>query len=135
MAALTITATDVTIGLDARQQGGKLGATVTAGQPVYADGTADFKLKPAANTSEAAASVTGIALSGGGDNQVTSHQQRGTLDIGGVATEGVVYVLGGAGEIVPVADLTTGNWVTLIGTGDADGNLKLHIIPTNTQVQ
>ncbi|MEM6280579.1 MAG: hypothetical protein AAF787_00180 [Chloroflexota bacterium] len=134
MAALSITAANVLPGTGAINVQRTGGTTLTAGVPAYADSTDSFELKPAANTSATLAAVVGIILQGVGDGQPVLVQIDGTID-GVGATEGVVYVLGAAGEIVPVADLVATNFVTLIGVGNADGGIDLSIKATGSQVQ
>ena len=134
MTALSITAASVIPAADAVKVKRTAGATLTAGLALYSDSADSFSQKAASNAAAATAIVTGIALQGVSDGQELDVQSDGTI-AGMGTTEGVVYVLGTAGGIVPLADLVTGNRVTLIGVGNASGGLILSIKSTGMQVQ
>lgn len=136
MADLSITAANVQPGAGATIVHGTAGATVTAGQPVYADANDSNKWKPAdADASEAAADVTGIALNNAADEQPLSIIKRGLLATGATTVKGTVYVLSGtAGGICPAADLASGDWTTILGVGsDAVGGIQIHIHASGLQ--
>jgi hypothetical protein len=117
MADLTVTAASVVAGANATKESGIAGETITAGQPVYKS-TTTFKYMKADNNSatEAARSVRGIALNGASDGQPLVIQTKGDLTIGATMTAGIAYYLSDtAGGICPVADIGTGEYVSLIG--------------------
>jgi hypothetical protein len=115
---------------------GTYGATVTAGQAVYADATAldslgraKFKLADN-NASAATAAMQGIAVNGGSDGQPATICQADPVFTHGLATvaAGDVLVLSAtAGGIAPVADLATGNYpvVAMVGLGATTAVLKI----------
>jgi hypothetical protein len=108
------------------------GATISAGQPVYLD-TSDSKYKLAdANLSAAAATVRGIAMTPGVDTGYGIIATSGSIVMVGVtAAIGETYYCGAtAGEINPYSDLTTGWYVTRIGTAASATQMDLAISPT-----
>lgn len=121
MAALTVTAASVVKGTTSavKTRDGILGATVTAGQPLYLD-TADNRLKVCDADSATALARTfwGIALNGGASGQPCVGQFAGPITIGATVAIGVVYVLSTtAGGIAPTTDLATGNYTNVLGVG------------------
>jgi hypothetical protein len=128
MADLTITAANVKKTDSTLITEGIAGATVTAGQPVYKDSTASNKLKPADADVLASAAAVGIALHGASADQPLKYATGGNLTLGAVMTAGAVYVVSTtAGGIAPVADLGSGDFVTLLGIATSTSNLKLSI--------
>lgn len=129
MADLTQTATSVVASnrSEVRQEEGIAGATITAGMPIYKDSTDGHKLKPAQATTLAAAAVVGIALNGGASGQPIEYVTRDpALDVGATLGVGAVYVLSAAaaGGIAPEADITTGQFITILGVADTTGALN-----------
>ena len=128
MADLTITVADVKKTDSTSIAEGIAGATITAGQPVYKDSTASNKLKPADADVLAAAAAVGIALHGASADQPLKYATSGNLTLSAVMTAGAVYVVSTtAGGIAPVADLGSGDYVTLLGIATSTTNLKLSI--------
>ena len=128
MADLTITAANVKKTDSTLITEGIAGATITAGQPVYKDSTASNKLKPADADVLASAAAVGIALHGASADQPLKYATGGNLTLGAVMTAGAVYVVSTtAGGIAPVADLGSGDYVTLLGIATSTSNLKLSI--------
>lgn len=129
MAALTITAANVLPGSNAETRQGTAGATITQGQVVYLDSaTNTYKL---ADTNGAAAlrSPAGIALNGASAGQPLMVQTGGDITIGATLTAGTAYYLGGtAGTIVPVGDLTTGDYPVIIGIAKSTTVLAVKIV-------
>lgn len=127
--ALSITAANVVAAADAVTEVGTLGATVTSGQVIYKD-TSDGTWKLADNNSATAAARTpwGIALNGGGSGQPVKILKSGSVTIGATVTAGVAYYLGAnAGEIVPVGDLSSGMYPTVLGIATSASVLKVNI--------
>jgi hypothetical protein len=130
MADLTITAANVVAGSGARVEHGTAGATITAGQVVYLDSTTTGKWQLADNNSATAAvrSPRGIALNGASLNQPIAVQTDGPLTIGATLTAGVAYYLSDTpGGICPVADLTSGEYPTLLGLATSTSVLDVDI--------
>jgi hypothetical protein len=120
---------------------GTAGAQVNAGQAVWADPSASYQLKPAQATNQTqAANIVGIALNTAGNGQPLAYATGGDITLptsGGGTTmiQGGAYVLSAAnsGGIAPVADLTTGNWVTLLGVATSATNFRLGLIISGAQ--
>lgn len=106
---------------------GIAGATVTAGQAVYADTTDGNKLKPALATGTSAeAEVRGIAIHAAGDEEALRIQTSGVIGIGASTTLGEIYVLSqNAGGICPAADLGPSEYTSIIGVATAAGRITL----------
>lgn len=108
------------------------GATIAAGQPVYLD-PADNEHKLADNNASATtAKVSGIAMTPGIDGGQGLIAINGDIIlVGTTMAVGETYYAGAtAGEIVPDADLATGNIVTRLGTAATATQLNLSIEAT-----
>lgn len=137
MADLTITAAQVLPGAEsagAQFAQGIAGASITAGQVLYLDPTANtYKLADNNDTSETLSIAAGIALHAAGSGQPIRLQTAGPITIGAGAAPavGTVYVLSAtAGGIAPVADLATGNRTTILGVGGSSNTIILRINPS-----
>jgi hypothetical protein len=111
------------------------GATISAGQAVYLD-TADNKYKLADNNlSAVAARARGIAMTPGVDNGQGMIATNGSIIlVGTTMAVGETYYAGAtAGEIIPDADLTTGNRVTRLGTAASATQLDLDVRATEIE--
>jgi hypothetical protein len=127
MTALSITAANVVAGTDAVRDTGTAGSSITAGQALYYDQTtAKWALADTNAPSAAARVASAIALNSASLNQPISVQKGGDLTIGATMTAGVAYYLGGAaGAIVPVGDLTAGDYPQIIGIAKSATVLSL----------
>lgn len=108
------------------------GATISAGQAVYLD-SADSKYKLAdANASVTTAAVKGIAITPGVDTGYGYVATGGSVIlVGTTMAVGETYYAGAtAGEINPDADVTTGWYVSRIGTAASATQLDLSIKAT-----
>lgn len=130
MADLSITAANVVAGSNAKKVQGIAGATITAGQAVSRDpATQKLVLADADSATAAIRSPIGIALHGASLNQPLTIQTEGDINLGAALTVGTVYVLSGvAGAIAPAADLSTGEYSTVLGVASAANNLKMKIV-------
>lgn len=126
-ADLTITAASVVAGADAVISNGTAGETLTAGQPVYLSSTSHKWLKADADSATAEVrQARGVTLNGAAVNQPITVQTGGSLTIGATLTAGAPYWLSGtAGGIAPTADLSTGEYVDLVGLATSTTVLKL----------
>lgn len=132
MADLSITAANVVAVAD-KTYGiltGKAGATITAGQMVYLDSSAGTWKLADANAADSTASGSagniGVALNGAASGQPITVQVGGNLNPGASLTAGVTYVLSAtAGGIAPIADVTTGWRVFIVGTATSSSNMVL----------
>lgn len=130
MTAISITAANVLKGEGARQAKGIAGGSLTAGLAVYVDGSDGDKIKAASNAAAGTATVAGIALHAATAGQPVAYQTEGEIDIGGTVAVGMMYALGTAGGIIPVADLANPVKVSYLGYGVDANTLALRIVNT-----
>jgi hypothetical protein len=117
MAALNITAANVAAGEGAKSLPGVLHETVTQGMPAYRVAATKRLGKADSNVSVALAECVGIFLTAGSAGQPAIVHTEGPITIGAALSVGERYFLGDvAGGIVPSADLSTGEYVTYLGT-------------------
>ena len=108
------------------------GATISAGQPLYLDSTdSEYKLADA-NLSADGAAVKGIAMTPGVDGGYGIIATSGSIIlVGTTMAVGETYYAGAtAGEINPDADVTTGWYVSRIGTAASATQLDISIKAT-----
>lgn len=128
MADVTVTAANVVPAAGANVQKVTAGATVTAGQAVYKDATASSKAKPCDADAEASAVCAGIALSSASLDQPLFIATGGDVGFGAIFTVGTTYCVSTtAGGIAPEADLTTGDYKSILGVATTTSNLRLNI--------
>jgi len=129
MAAISITATSVVAGSNAVRDSGIAGEAVTAGQTIYINSTTNRVMLADTNSATAEARVAkGVALNGAAAEQPVTYIKEGDLTVNAVLTKGVGYYLGGAGgAIVPVADLTTGDYTCFLGIAKSTTVLAIKI--------
>lgn len=127
MADLTITAASVVAGAGAKIVNGTAGASITAGQTVYLDtATGTYKLADCDSATAAARSPKGIALHASASGQPLAVATKGKVTIGAALTAGVAYYLSGTpGGICPVADLSTGDYPTIVGIATSSSVLDV----------
>lgn len=130
MADLIITAANVLAGTNAEIVRGTAGATITAGQAVYLDtaSTGEWLLADSDSATVIArgSAKFGIALNGASDGQPLAIQTGGDITIGASVTAGTAYYLSDApGGICPIADLVTGDYITLIGIATSTTVIKI----------
>jgi hypothetical protein len=132
MADLTLTTSQVLPSTDARFQSGEAGEALTAGMPAYKKPSDSKWYKGDADALETAL-AGGITVCDAGAGQRVIVQDDGDLVLGAGAAPvvGETYVLSAtAGKICPIADLTTGKYVTHLGVGKTGNKLQLHIHPS-----
>ncbi len=110
------------------------GEALTQGQPVYLSGGKYYKADADAGAVNAAA--VGIVMTPAATNVYFLMTITGaTIDLGATLTVGETYVVSGtAGAIAPIADLATGDWVTIVGTATAADTIVLTMDATGAQV-
>ena len=134
MSDLTITAANVKPGSDAVTQNGTYGETVTAGQPVYKSSTDNFYYKAECDSTTAKAAGVGIAMNSGSANQPATILTQGSCSIGATVAVGTVYVVSAtAGGIAPTTDLSSTNYVTVLGVGSTTATLAVKINASGVQ--
>jgi hypothetical protein len=117
MANLTITAASVLADSASNRETGVAGEAVTAGQAVYlASATRKWMLADADSGTAEARKATGIALNGAALNQPLAVLKSGDVTIGATLTPGTAYYLSDdPGGICPLADVSGGDYICLIG--------------------
>lgn len=130
MADLTITATGVLKGADAKTKHGIAGVAITAGQPIYLDtSTGTMRLSDTDSATAAARGCAGLALHAAAAGQPIEYQYDGRITIGATTAPGEPYFLSGnAGGICPWADVATGDYPLFIGFGVSATQIDLHLI-------
>lgn len=136
MADISFTAANVDADANATTASGTAGATITAGQPLYQDSADSNQFKPAQADAASTDKVAGLALHGASDEQPITYITEGDLDLGGGLTKGTVYALSAAaaGGIAPVSDLTSSQFVTVLGVATSTTNLKVKIINSEVAI-
>lgn len=107
------------------------GDTVILGQPVYLDSNTKYKVGAA--SSIITANVSAIAFSAGVDTDYGYILSGSTI----MTFVGTTFIIGDpyflsatAGNIVPLADVLTGHYVTLLGIALSATTIRLIITPT-----
>lgn len=122
--------TDVEISTNTVTKSVNYGATINPGDALYLD-SSDGEHKPAQATSEAAAEVVGIAVTGGVDGGKGIMAVSGNIKlVGATVAAGTHYVVSAAaaGGIAPDADLGTGNYCSDVGRGTSNsGEIVLNL--------
>lgn len=141
MADLTQTAANVAAGastLKLRITGIQAGEAITQGQPVY-QSTADSKFYRCDADAAATAIAAGIAMTPAATNGYFALAQSGDspgqalINLGATLTVGQVYVVStNPGGIAPIADLGSGDFVTILGVATTTALLDLRIVVSNT---
>lgn len=127
MVDITITSASVKAGSGAVVADGTSGATITAGEAIYFDGTTGKMLLADANAL-GSKTCSGIALNSASDGQPIKYQKSGPITVGGTLVAGTVYAVStNAGAIAPLADITTGDDVIILGVAKSTTVLQLDI--------
>ncbi len=128
MADLSITAANVVKGTSSQVVHGIAGATITAGQSIYADATDGGDLKLADASAVATAAAVGVALHAASDKQPLAYIASGDFDPGATVAVGVVYAVSAtAGGIALVADIGSGEFKTTLGVGTSTSNIRVQV--------
>ena len=133
MVDVSVTATSVkAANAQTKSKTGTAGATITAGQALYADSTAAGVLKLADNDdTTATAAVVGVALHGASANQPITYAYEGDVTFNAGLTGGVIYCTSStAGGIAPSADNATSDTIGIIGYATSTTNLRLLLAAT-----
>jgi len=107
------------------------GATIAAGQSIYLDATNKAQLADS-NASAVTAAVKGVAMTPGVNGGFGLIAISGAIIlVGTTMAVGETYYVGAtAGSIIPDADLTTGDFVSRIGTAATATQINLSIEAT-----
>ena len=128
MPALSITAANVNVAsTTVRLELVVGGEAITQGQPVYRNTSSKY-LKTDANASLAASTAAGFALTRCTGDNATFVMMSGVnalFNLGATLVVGETYCVGRTpGEIVPIADLTTGDYAFILGVAETTAFLK-----------
>lgn len=136
MANLTITPANVVPVAGAQIINGTAGATVTAGQLVRLNtATQRWVLSDVNAATEAERQVEGIALNGASNGQPLGVQTGGSITLGATLVVGEIYVGSDTpGGIMPEADLSSGEYVAILGVAISTTVLKMGILNSNVAV-
>lgn len=125
MADLTITAANVDAGTDGEIGTGVAGVAITAGKLIYLDRTTSTYLLADADAL-ASSKVAGVAVSDAAAGQIVAFQRSGTYTAGGTTVAGTPYFVSTTGGgICPIADLASGDYVSLFGFGASASTIKI----------
>ncbi len=133
MANLSQTAANVAIGSrETRTNVVQAGEAVTQGMPVYLSTTDNKYYQSDANGSATSAQCDGIALTAAATDGyfVIALPGNGSkVDLGATLTVGQIYAVSATkGAICPVADLTTGDYPTILGPATTTALLAFDVI-------
>lgn len=136
MADYSVTASAVLASGTATKVTGVAGATITAGQALYADAGDGNKLKLAdADASAAASTVVGIALHAALSGQPITYATADddfTHGLTGVSTADIIILSSTAGALCPAADLSSGEFPVVVMV--AKSSTKAHFRLTQGSV-
>lgn len=108
------------------------GATIAPGQSLYLDSATNKYRLADSNLSQSAAAARAIAITPGVDGGYGVVAESGSIILVGTTMDvaETYYVGATAGTIIPDADLTTGDYVTRLGTAKTSTQLLLSIQAT-----
>ena len=134
MADLSITASNVVPDAAANIETVTAGEEIQAGEPIYQDAsTQKYLLADASTIAEAAA--FGIACNHAYLDQPVTAIRSGGLAMGSILTTGTVYCVSATeGGIAPVADLSSGESVTILGAATTTSKLSVRINRTGVTI-
>ena len=133
MAAISVTAANVVL-VSGDRKSGIAGETITAGKSLYINTSNSDKLHLADADALLTSVFAGIALGGASANQPVFYAGPGcVVNMGGTVAVGTVYMVGlTAGDVLPDAEILTGDYVSIIGVGETAANLR--ISPINSGI-
>ena len=134
MADLSQTAANVKVMSNTSPSVGLAGETLTQGQPVYVSGGKWYRCE--ADSTAAKANCGGIVLTAAASDGYFLYAIPGaSINVGATLAVGTVYAVSAAiGAICPVADITSTQYVTVLGVATAAGTLPLNIIVSGVVV-
>jgi hypothetical protein len=133
MADLSVTAANVGVTSSAVVELVQVGESVTQGQPGYKKALDGLYYKADANASSATAAALGVFITAASTNGYALIVKSGSYLAGATLTVGETYVVSAtAGGIAPLADVTTGWYVTILGVASSATTLSLDIVRSGT---
>ena len=134
MANISQTAANVKAGSSTtRAQLVQGGEAITQGQPVYLASDGKY-YQTDANDTAVKAQAKGIALSPCGIDGYFLMAVDGLVDLGGTLAVGQVYCVSATkGAIAPYGDLTTNDYVTILGIATTTALLDINLVVSGVQ--
>jgi hypothetical protein len=131
MADLSQTAANVKPGENITPRMRQAGEAITQGMPYYVSTTDSKAYQTDANDGAAKAEVRGIALTGAALDGYFVAQESGLINLGATLAVGTVYVVSATkGAICPIADITSGQYVSPLGVATTTSLLNLKPDPS-----
>jgi hypothetical protein len=129
---LAVTAANVKAGLGARTASGIAGEAVTAGQLCYKAAVSHKYMKADSNSATAEArNPTCIFLNNAGADQPITVLTGGLITIGGAVTANTAYYASDTpGGLCPLADVGTGEYLTLVGLAVSATQIRVNFQST-----
>ncbi|HJT96610.1 MAG TPA: hypothetical protein VJ777_32440 [Mycobacterium sp.] len=130
MADITVTAANVLL-ISGTVGSGTAGETITAGQSLYLKASDSRLWKAQADGTAAEATAVGIALHAALAGQPLVYARPGAvINIGGTTSKATTYcVSAAAGGVAPQADLSSGQYISVLGYATAtDGTFVVNIV-------
>lgn len=115
---------------------GTAGASISAGQTVYADPIAGLQIKPAhAYMFTEATNVIGVALNTAGIGQPVAYAVSGDVTFNNIFTPGTTYLLSDVnpGALIPDNLLMPGDVGCVVGIATSPTNLRIHVNSSGVQ--
>ncbi len=132
MADLSQTRANVKLAQSANARSRTAGETISQGMPYYIKSSDNLAYQCDANVTVDEANAVGIAMTPASANGAFwGVEDRDVLiDLGATLAVGTVYAVSATkGAIAPIADITTGQFPTVLGVATTTANLKLNIQP------
>lgn len=129
MADLSQTAANVGLsGVGGTLRNATAGEAITQGQPVYRL-SSDQKYYRCDSDAEASAIAAGIAMTPAAtDGNFVLAENSSIVDLGATLTVGETYCVStNVGAVAPIGDLTTGDYITILGVATVADTLPLNI--------
>lgn len=134
MADVTVTPANVEMTDDTVATTGIAGEALVQGQSAYLNSSGSRWYKSESDDTEAKAETRGIVMTPAATGAQVVIATGGTIKPGATLSANTVYVLSvNSGRFAPIADLATGNYVTLIGIGKSTTELSLLLDPQGYQ--
>lgn len=131
MADLSQTPANVRPGENITPRMRQAGEAITQGMPYYVSTTDGKAYQTDANDGVAKAEAKGIALTGSALDGWFVAQEGGLINLGATLAVGTVYgVSATKGAIAPISDLTSGQFITTLGTAITTALLRLKPDPS-----
>lgn len=128
MADLTITAANVLKASGGTQVTGIAGEALTAGQSIYVDTADNSKIKLADADAATTAVVAGVTLNDAATGQPIEYLTVGNYNPGATVVLGETYATSiTPGGIAPIADILSGDFITIIGIATTTSNININI--------